>query len=157
MANYPLPNPARVNDLLGMLFDGLDVKPGGAFDAKPTGGAYFGVFVADNDTPVALCGADAALAASLGAALSMLPPGVAKEAAKSKELTPVMIDNVREVMNICSRLLMDDSSSHLKLSQVYPANSLPPSAGGLLGTKDRREFTLQVPKYGGGVLTVIAS
>ena len=72
-----------------------------------------------------MCGADANLAATFGAAFSMLPVGVAKEAAKAKELTPVMIDNVREIMNICTRLVMDATSPHLKLEQIYPVKSLP--------------------------------
>jgi hypothetical protein len=110
--------------LLGLLFDGLDVKPGGKFDQTPAGGAWFGVFVADSGAPVSLCGADASLAASFGAAFSMLPVGVAKDAAKSHELTDVMVDNMREIMNICTRLVMDATSPHLKLEQIYSVKSL---------------------------------
>jgi hypothetical protein len=157
-AAYPLPDGPKVVDLLGMLFDGLDVKPGGAFDQSPAGGAWFGVFVADSGEPVALCGADANLAATLGAAFSMLPVAAAKEAAKARELTGVMIENVREIMNICTRLVMDASSLHLKLDQIYPAKSLPAPAAALLGApRGRREFQIQLPKYGGGVLTFLTA
>ena len=152
--NYPLPDGPKIIALLGLLFDGLDVKPGGAFVADS--GAWFGVFVADSGEPVALCGADTNLAATFGAAFSMLPPAVAKEAAKARELTPVMIDNVREIMNICTRLEMDATSPHLKLEQIYPFKSLPAPASALLGAaKSRREFQIQLPKYGGGVLTFL--
>jgi len=157
-AAYPLPDGPKVVDLLGMLFDGLDVKPGGAFDQSPAGGAWFGVFVADSGEPVALCGADANLAATWGAAFSMLPVAAAKEAAKARELTGVMIENVREIMNICTRLVMDASSLHLKLDQIYPAKSLPAPAAALLGAaRGRREFQIQLPKYGGGVLTFLTA
>jgi hypothetical protein len=150
---YPLPDGPKIVDLLGLLFDGLDVKAGGTFDQTPAGGAWFGVFVADSGTPVALCGADANLAATFGAAFSMLPVGAAKEAAMARELTGVMIDNLREIMNICSRLVMDAASPHLKLDQVYPAKSLPAPAAALLGAPSgRREYQVQLPKYGGGVL-----
>jgi hypothetical protein len=155
---YPLPDDYRVADLLGILFDGIEVKAGGTFDQTPAGGSLFGVFIADNGAPVALCGADANLAASLGAALSMLPVGAAKEAAKSRELTSAMTDNMREIMNICTRLVMDTGSPHLRLDQVYTVKSLPAPATALLGAhKGRREFRVQVPKYGGGVLTVMSS
>jgi len=155
---YPLPDGKRVTDLLGVLFDGIDVKPGGTFDQSPGGGALFGVFIADDGSPVALCGADANLAATLGAALSMLPAAAAKDAAKTKDLTPVMVDNLREIMNICTRLVMDASSPHLRLEQVYLAKALPaPAAALLTANKGRREFQVQLPKYGGGVLTVLAS
>jgi hypothetical protein len=153
---YPLPDVSKIVQFLGLLFDGLDVKPGGTFDQSPAGGAWFGVFVADSGEPVALCGADANLAATWGAAFSMLPVAAAKEAAKSRELTGVMIENLREIMNICTRLVMDATSPHLKLDQVYPAKSLPAPAAALLGPAlGRREFQIQLPKYGGGVLSFL--
>jgi hypothetical protein len=153
---YPLPDAPKIYELLGLLFDGLDVKAGGTFDQTPAGGAWFGVFVADSGEPVALCGADGNLAATWGAAFSLLPVGVAKDCAKSRELTQVMIDNMREIMNICTRLVMDASSPHLKLDQIYQSKSLPAAAATLLGApKSRREFQVQLPKYGGGVLTFL--
>ena len=155
---YPLPDGAKIVHLLGILFDGLDVKPGGTFDQTPAGGAWFGVFVTDAGAPVALCGADANLAASFGGALSMLPVAAAKDAAKTRQLTDVMIENVREIMNICTRLVMDATSPHLKLDQLYPTKSLPAAALALLGApQGRREFQVQLPKYGGGVLTVLSA
>jgi hypothetical protein len=153
---YPLPDGNKIVQILGLLFDGLDVKPGGTFDKTPAGGAWFGVFVSDDGEPVALCGADVTLAASFGAAFSMLPPGMVKDVVKSRELTGVMIDNVREIMNICTRLVMDADSPHLKLEQVYPVKSLPAAAAGLLGAaQGHREFQIQLPRYGGGVLTLL--
>jgi hypothetical protein len=155
---YPLPDGAKIIPLLGIMFDGLDVKPGGTFDQTPAGGAWFGVFVTDAGAPVALCGADANLAASFGGALSMLPVAAAKDAAKARQLTDVMIENVREIMNICTRLVMDATSPHLKLDQLYPTKSLPAAALALLGApQGRREFQVQLPKYGGGVLTVLSA
>jgi hypothetical protein len=155
---YPLPDGPKIAGMLGLLFDGLDVKAGGTFDQTSAGGAWFGVFVADGGNPVALCGADANLAATFGAAFSMLPVGAAKEAAKARELTSVMIDNMREIMNICSRLIMDATSPHVKLDQIYPAKSLPAPAAALLGAPGgRREFQIQLPKYGGGVLTFLTA
>ena len=72
-ATHPLPDIAQVKDLLGMLFDALSVKLGPKLDVSPKALGYFGVYVSDDGTPVALCGCDMAFAANSGAALSMLP------------------------------------------------------------------------------------
>ena len=155
---YPLPDVRKVHEILGMLFDGLDVKVGGAFDQTPDGGAWFGVFIDDAGRPVALCGADVSLAAGFSAALSMLPPTVVKEAVRSRELSSSMCDNLREVMNICTRLVLDATSPHLKLEQLCSIAALPEAATAILATPTgRREFNLQVPRYGGGVLSLLST
>ena len=154
---YPLPDDAKVMRVLGLLFDGLAVKPGGTFNQTPTGGAWFGVFVSDAGVPVALCGADINLAANLSAAFSMLSVALAKESIKSQQLTPNMIENLHEIMNICTRLVMDNNSPHLRLEQVFPIKSLPAAAMQVLtDAKGRREFDLNLPKYGGGILTFMS-
>jgi hypothetical protein len=154
---YPLPEVAVVKDLLGMLFDGLTVKAGPKLDVSPKAIGYFGVYVADDGTPGALCGCDMAFAANSGAALSMLPPAVAKDAAKDKELTPVMLSNLHEVMNICTRLLLREGSPHLKLREMCLLSALPAPAAAILGAaKGRVDFEIGIAKYGPGILSVIS-
>lgn len=155
---YPMPDAAKVKLMLGLLFEGLDVKPGKKFDIVPPSGSWVGMYISDDGKPVAACAVDVALAANSSAALSMLPPGAAKDAAKSKELTDVMVSNLQEIMNICSRLLMNDSSAHLRLAKVYPAKAMPPELTTLLGgSHGRVDFELNVPKYGAGTLAVLAT
>src|SRR5450631_2031700 len=155
-ATHPLPDIAQVKDLLGMLFDGLSVKLGPKLDVSPKAASYFGVYVSDDGTPAALCGCDIAFAANSGAALSMLPPNVAKEAAKDKELTPVMLANLHEVMNICTRLMLRDDSPHLKLRELCPQSALPaPAAAIIASAKSRVDFEIGIGKYGAGVLSVM--
>jgi hypothetical protein len=65
---------------------------------------------------------------------------------------------MREVMNICSRLLMDNNTPHLKLEELYPRKALPAHAAGLLAApKTRVQFQVSLPKYGGGVMTFLTS
>jgi hypothetical protein len=155
---HPLPDSPQVKTLLGMLFDGLSVKPGPKLDASPKSNCYFGVYVSDTDKVVALCGCDMAFAANSGAALSMLPPNVAKEAAKDKELTPVMLANLHEVMNICTRLMLRDDTPHIKLRQLCVVTALPPAAAEILGApKGRADFEVAIGKYGAGVLSVFCT
>jgi hypothetical protein len=152
---HPVPGVAQVKELLGMLFDGLTVKPGPKLDASPKSNCYFGVYVSDDGTPVALCGCDFAFAANSGAALSMLPPNAAKEAAKDKALTPVMLANLHEVMNICTRLMLLDDSPHLKLREVCTVAALPAPAALILSSlKARADFEVGLGKYGAGVISV---
>jgi hypothetical protein len=154
---YPLPDVARVKSMLGMMFDGLEVKQGGKLDMAPTSNAYVGVFVGDDGKPGALCACDLPLASNIASALSMLPPAAAKDAAKSKQLTEVMLANLREVMNICSRLLIVDGSPHLKLDQVYEAKAVPEPARAIVaGAKGRIDFEIGVAKYGPGVMSVLS-
>jgi len=65
-ASHPLPDVAQVKDLLGMLFDALSVKLGPKLDVSPKAASYFGVYVSDDGTAVALCGCDIAFAANSG-------------------------------------------------------------------------------------------
>ena len=154
----PLPDATQVRELLGMLFDGMMVKAGGKTDVSPGSKAYVGVYVSDNGTTVALCACDLALAASSSAALSMLPPGVAKEAAKSGELTDVMLANLREVMNICTRLVLREDTPHVRLETRCQAGKLPASAAALAaGPKARADFEITLAKYGSGKFAVLTA
>jgi hypothetical protein len=154
--SYPLPDVAQVKELLGMLFDALSVKLGPKLDVSPKALGYFGVYVSDDGTPVALCGCDMAFAANSGAALSMLPPNAAKEAVKEKELTPLMLANLHEVMNICTRLVLRDDSPHLKLHELCELNALPARAAAIVAApKGRIDFEVGLGKYGSGALCVM--
>ena len=155
---YPLPDGPKIKTILGLLFDDIDVKAGGKVDTSPASGTYVGVYISDSGAPVALCACDSNLSANWSAALSMLPVGIAKDAARNKALTDVMVGNLREIMNICTRLVMSDSSPHLRLDDVYPVQSLPAPAAALVGqAKGRSDFQVAVPKYGGGVLALMSS
>ncbi len=153
---YPLPDINQVKDLLGMLFDGLAVKPGAKFDITPKSSAYIAVYVTDSGAPAALCACDVAFAANSGAALSLLPPTVAKDAAKTQQLTDVMVANLREVMNICTRLVLRENTPHLRLDTLCPAAELPAAAAAIVGAaKGRIDFEIALGKYGGGLFAVL--
>ncbi len=142
--------------MMETLFDGLVVKPGKSFEWVESR-AMVGVYVSDAGDAVAACATDFPLSAVLGSALSMLPPPVCKEALTSGVLNDVMKENLKEIMNICSRLLMDDFSPHLKLLSMHPARGLPPAATRmLLEVRNRAHFGLSLPRYGSGFLSVVS-
>lgn len=153
---YPVPDAAKVRALLGMLFDGMDVKPGAKVDPASRG-AQVAVFISDEGEPVAACACDAGFAAAASSALSMLPPPVAKDAARTGELTEVMQGNLNEIMNICSRLVMSDTSPHLRLERVYPAATVPVEVKTLLtAPAARADFEVGLSKYGPGLVSVVS-
>ncbi|MDE1923988.1 MAG: hypothetical protein KGI55_11210 [Gammaproteobacteria bacterium] len=154
---HPLPDLALVRELLGLLFDGFTVKAGAKLDLSPKSGNFCALYVTDTGAPGAVCACDIAFAANGGAALSMLPPNAAKEAVRAKELTEVMIANLREVMNICTRLVLRENTPHLRLDQVYPLASLPaPAAAAIAASTHRIDFELGLGKYGGGIISVLS-
>jgi hypothetical protein len=152
----PLPDLNLVRKLLGMLFDGLMVKTGGKLDVSAKSTGWVAVYVTDDGKPAALCACDIAFAANSGAALSMLPPGVAKDSVKTGQLTEVMIANLREVMNICTRLVLHEGTAHVRLETVCPASKLPAAVAAIAATpKARIDFEVTLGKYGNGVLAAL--
>lgn len=153
----PVPDAAIVRDLLGMLFDGLVVKAAAAkLDASPASSGYCGVYLSDAGAPVAVCVCDLAFAANSGAALSMLPPNVAKDAIKTRELTDVMQANLGEVMNICTRLLIRDHTPHVRLERLAAIAGLAaPVAAIIASPRARVDFDIGLGKYGAGQLAVM--
>jgi len=155
---YPMPDASKVRSMLGILFEGLDVRRGRSFEVEPAAHCWVGLYVADDGAPVAACIADRALAAKASAALSMLPPGLARDAVVLGSLTEGMVENLHEVLNICSRLLMNEGCAHLKLKGIYPSDALPRAAASLLAAqKARIDFELDFPKYGPGTLAVVST
>ena len=157
-AAYCLPDAARAKDLLGMLFDGLSIKPGAKLDTSGRSASYFGVYVTGDGAPAALCGCDTEFAANTGSALSMLPPAAAKESTKARALTDAMLGNLHEIMNICTRLILREDSPHLRLREVSAVGALAADAGELLASAVRRvDWQVDIPRYGSGVFCVICA
>ena len=155
---YALPNAAALAKTLEMLFGGnVPVTAGKPLDVKAGSGNLVATYVDDDDQPVAVAVCDVPFAANAGSALSMLPVAVAKDAIKTRKPEQAMLDNLYEVMNILSTMLMNEHTPHLKLAILYPdPGKLPAEARALLGaTKGRADFNVSVPRYGNGGLSLL--
>lgn len=146
MANYKKPDAAELTSMLKMVV-GDDCK-GKDDSATMDAGAisFFANYINGDGDLVAWCAVELPTAANLGAALSMIPPGGAEAMVEDKELTPMARDNLYEVMNILSSLLMDDRTPHLKLSTMD--EGAPPTLDG----GDQSSYALELGKYGSGTL-----
>lgn len=149
--SFSTPSKAELKDMLGMLFNDLEVE-----DCEPVGldtdDLFFGLYLDDDDTPVTLVVCDFPFSAYMGSSMTMLPPPVAADAIKSGKLEDMMVGNLKEVMNIVSRLFMLRGGSHLRFGTLHPASeSLPESVSGLLQRIEKQVFfDVEVPRYGSG-------
>ncbi len=153
---YNIPADRETLGVLSMLYgDGLVVKKA---EENPTidDDALVGLFVDQEGKTVAACTCDVPFAAFGGAALSMMPKGGAEDAAESGEISPVMQENVYEVMNICSRLLMNDSTPHLKLTDMYEGiDKVPDDSVEVIKNAPGVKFEVEIPNYGKGHLSIV--
>ncbi len=113
------------------------------FDAATA--THTALYVDDDGETVASCRCTLPTAAALGSALSMIPPGGAESMVEDKALSQVATENLYEVMNIFSSLMMDDKTSHLKLMELQASNDA--SIEG-----ESCAFAIDLGKYGTGHL-----
>ena len=149
--SFSIPSKAELKDMLGMLFTNLDVQ-----DCDPialdTDDLSFGLYLDDDDKPVTLVVCDLPFSAYMGSSMTMLPPPVAADVIKSGKLEDMMVGNIKEVMNIVSRLFMLRGGGHLRFATLHAVtDGLPDSVSGLLGNIDQQAFfDVEVPRYGAG-------
>ena len=148
---FLVPNEDAVSEILGMLY-GDEPEVGAVGNAAPDG-RFGATFLDDNDQLVAACTSDIDFVAYSGAALSMIPADVAKETIADGELTDMMFANFYEVMNICSKLFMSDSSDHLRLDKTFRPADTAGAVGSLVGAANEATFSVGIPKYGAGTLS----
>lgn len=155
---FVLPKAADVSKTLAMLFGGnVPATPGKLLDTKPASSNVLVSYINDNGKVVAAFVCDVPLAANAGCALSMMPANAAKEAIKTKKLESAMLDNLYEVANILSTLLMNDKTPHLRVATLYPdISKIPPEVREMLSAaKGHADFTVNIPRYGNGCMSLL--
>ena len=154
--NFVMPDVRSVATLLKMfLGEDLVVTDHESTDLSSH---HVATYINDSDDLVALCACDYPFVAYTGAALSMVPAAIANEAVADQKLTDAMVDNFHEVMNICSKLLMSNTSSHLRLDKTLN----PDQSAGSISTLQESScqslaFSIDIPGYGTGSVTFLVS
>lgn len=94
---------------------------------------------------------DMPLSASLGAALSLIPSGVAQESVKAGQLTAEILDNTREVANIVANSY---GSKRVRLIDFLRGDGVLPADVQALMAKPGQQvsFQIDVAGYAGGIL-----
>lgn len=99
---------------------------------------------------------DYALANGLGAALTVIPPAVAKESADQHIIPDNIRENLQEVLNVCTSLFsVGMNGHHIAISGLHEKTSTPESiVEALKGAEDTESFHVDLPRYQAGTMTV---
>lgn len=159
VAHHPVPIQEDVRDLLGDLLGrgvATDKVSALALEDAP---ALVAEFVTDDDATACVCLLDEAFAVRVGAALVMVPSGVAEEDLRKGELPDHHVESVREVVNVFGRLLNGASTPHVRLLDVHRwPTELPSGVDALLAEPAyRRDFVVMVEGYGEGRFSVLVN
>ena len=156
MSKQVLMNAMDAKRMLAMLYTDLNVsESSNAVENDPN--AIYGTYIDDNDVPVSLVVVDRNYTAYLGAALTLVPPATANDMAASGQFNDIVIANVREIMNILSRLYMEGSSPHLRFAEIRMSKAeLKPAEQAVLdGVAARLDMSMDVPGYGAGLCSLV--
>lgn len=160
MSTFVIPKEIEVKQMLGMLYDsGLEVQPTDSLPTESGSKSLIAVYVDDDDQPVTACACDYNFTAFAGAALTKIPKGGAEDAASSGDFSEMMLCNLNEVMNICSRLFMDSTTPHLRLDKTYGSpDEVPDNMKSIIsGSGGRSDFDVVIPGYGDGKITFLTT
>lgn len=147
---FEKPTIESVSELLTMVL-GEDLNTTDT-DVSSLDEKYVATFIDDNDELVAICASDMPFASFSGASLAMIPADVAKESIKEGKLTQNLSECFYEIMNLCSKLMLSESSDHLRLDKAYAPDELPEGVTSIHADGESCAFEVDIPRYGKGKL-----
>jgi hypothetical protein len=159
-ASLPMPLPESVQrmlaDLLGKPVTAKKAAPGGLSTAKPGVVAHY---VYDSGVTGSLILCDLALSSYAGAALMLLPPAAAVEGVKAGKMNETIVENIREVLNICASLFIYEDKAHVRLRELYPlpGTTTPEVAKILTRPSARLELDVTITGYGAGKIALLTA
>ena len=155
-----LPAAKDVKDMLGgLLGKNVGVLPGAPVTPTPKDPVAVAVFVSPSMSINAICVMDLGAAAYTAGALALLPPGGCQDAVEEdRELSPMLVEALHEVVNVLSALFNTPGAPHSKLHKLYaPGQDLPGDVVGLLPSLNRLDVAIDVQGYGkGGISFIVA-
>jgi hypothetical protein len=106
----------------------------------------------DDGTYGGVCMCDMKLAAYLAASLSLVPAGAAHDAIRSRSLPADLLENFREVLNICSQLFLYEDAPRVSFQSlvVFPANIQDVVREIIFHPDGRLDLDVTIPSYGTG-------
>jgi hypothetical protein len=109
----------------GLLGREVTVQMTDAFVGDEGAGATYAVYQDDQGRTRAVAVMDLAMSAYAGAAIGLLPVGAAEVAIEERDLSPVMQENLGEVLNVLAALLNAPDCPHVKLTSVTHVGRTP--------------------------------
>lgn len=150
-----LPAPKEVRDLLCDLL-GRDVT---VAPADPPGGAVppTAVFVHDDLSVAGVIGFELPLAATVAAAVGLIPVGGAEACVEDGELSALFGENLAEVCNVLATLFNRGGGRHVKLHALHRTGAEVPSdlVAHLEALGNRLDLSVAVAGYGSGTFSLV--
>jgi hypothetical protein len=141
---YPMPIQEAIRDLLmDLVGRGVSIDKTDRLQIEDDTVVAIADFVGDDgEVGVALI-ADLALAAALGASLTMMPATVVKESLRRNRFEEEMLlENFEEVANIMTRLFNTHDTPHLRWNTVHPLpGEIPEPVGALIAAPSSSRAT----------------
>ncbi len=153
-----LPSAPAIASLLTDLLGGrAKVEPGTKLGPNENG--FIGELLGPTGALLGLTFSDRAFAASSGAALAMIPRGVAEDAVRKGVVPPNLLENHYEVVNVLTSALnaLHPSAQHVKLAKIHPTGPTLPAPIRALWLKPptRVDFVVELTGYGTSRLTLV--
>jgi hypothetical protein len=158
MSTVLLPAAKDVRDMIsGLVGKEVSVSPGAPVTPEPDRPVTVAIYTAPDMSVNALCVMDLGASAYTAAALALLPPGGAQDAVEEdKELSPMLLEALHEVVNVLSALFNTPGAPHSKLNKlVADSEEIPGDVAGMLAGFNRLDLTVEVPGYGKGGLSLV--
>jgi hypothetical protein len=158
MSTVLLPAAKDVRDMLsGLVGKELAVSPGAPVTPEPNRPVTVAIYTAPDMSVNALCIMDLGASAYTAAALALLPAGGAQDAVEEdKELSPLLLEALHEVVNVLSALFNTPGAPHSKLNKlVADGEEVPGDIVGMLAGFNRLDLALEVPGYGKGAVSLV--
>jgi hypothetical protein len=158
MSTVLLPAAKDVRDMIsGLVGKEVSVSPGAPVTPEPNRPVTIAIYTAPDMSVNALCLMDLGASAYTAAALALLPPGGAQDAVEEdKELSPMLLEALHEVVNVLSALFNTPGAPHSKLNKLVPdGGEVPGDIAGMLAGFNRLDLAIEVPGYGKGALSLV--
>ena len=148
MSGNPLPNLTTVEKLMQCLLGNQVAARNSAPGPDLSKPHVMASYVDDANIVQRILVCELALANSMGAAMSMIPAGVANDATKAGIIAENIEGNLGEVLNICVNLFTENSSERLTFSDVKVCTAKEPATP----ANDAVKYSIEIPRYAGGAL-----
>ena len=155
-----LPAAKDVRDMLtGLIGKPVAVSPGGPVTPEPLRPVTVAIYTAPDMSVNALCVMDLGASAYTAGALALLPPGGCQDSVEEdKELSPMQLEALHEVVNVLSALFNTPGAPHSKLNKlVKDGEDVPGDVAGLLASYNRLDLEIEVPGYGKGAMSLVVA
>ena len=155
-----LPASKDVRDMLsGLVGKPVAVSPGAPVTPEPLRPVTVAIYTAPDLSVNALCVMDLAASAYTAGALALLPPGGCQDSVEEdKELSPMQLEALHEVVNVLSALFNTPGAPHSKLDKlVKDGEAVPGDVAGLLASFNRLDLELEIPGYGKGAMSLVVA